>query len=191
MKIVQYTAPTIEPVTVEEMLLHLRVDDIPPLLTEEMIAAIATGRGTVETITRRQLLTATWDYYLNSFPSGSSVDLPFGNLQSVTHVKYTDSDGTQTTMVVDTEYIVETNGQNLGRIVLPYGETWPSFTAYTSNPIVIRFVCGWTSASLVPDDLKLATKFAAEDIYYHGDRHEILDRVIQSLTASYRLWDEF
>jgi len=32
---------------------------------------------------------------------------------------------------------------------------------------------------------------AAEDAYYHGDRHEILKPAIDSLLASWRLWEEF
>jgi len=152
---------------------------------------IKDGREEAERITRRAILTQTWDYYLDEFPDEDFIKIPFGNLQSVTHVKYTDSDGTQTTMTVTTDYIVETNGEQCGRIVLPYGESWPSFTAYSSNPIVIRFVCGWTAASLVPKNIKRAVKFAAEDGYYHGDRHEVLSKVIDRLLYSHRLWDEF
>jgi hypothetical protein len=86
---------------------------------------------------------------------------------------------------------VETNGEGIGRIVLPYGESWPSGTLYPSNPITIRYVAGWTTAELVPKNIKSAVKFAAEDSYYHGDRHETLKPIINNLLASYRLWDEF
>ena len=42
---------------------------------------IQAAREHVEHITRRQLLTATWEYYLDRFPGGSSaIVLPFGNL---------------------------------------------------------------------------------------------------------------
>lgn len=158
-------------------------DDLTDLITD--------GRVDVENITRRALLTQTWDYYLDEWPEGDAIKLPFGNLASVTSVKYTDSDGTQTTMTVTTEYLVETNGEGIGRIVLPYGESWPSFTPYPSNPIVIRFVCGWTTAALVPKNIKRAVKLACEDAYYRGDRREMLRPAIRNLLASYQLWDEF
>ncbi len=97
---------------------------------DDLLSAIITAsREHVEDITRRALLTQTWDYYLDEFPCSDFIRLPFGNLQSVTSVKYKDSDGTETTLTENTDYIVETNGEGCGRIVLPYGETWPSFTA--------------------------------------------------------------
>jgi uncharacterized phiE125 gp8 family phage protein len=191
MKIVQYAGPTSEPISIDDLMLHLRIDDDESLLVDDLTALIISARETVETITRRQLLTATWDYYLDAFPGGKTIDLPFGNLQTVTHIKYTDSSDVQTTMTVTTEYLVQTNGEGLGRIVLPYGETWPSFTENTNNPIVIRYVCGWTLDTLIPGNLRLAVKLAAEDLYYHGDRHAVLDPAIQGLCSSYRLWDEF
>ncbi|MFH2074902.1 MAG: hypothetical protein ABIJ57_06075, partial [Pseudomonadota bacterium] len=90
-----------------------------------------------------------------------------------------------------TDYLTETNGDGIGRIVLPYDETWPSGTLYPSNPISIQFICGWTTAALVPKNIKRAVKFAAEDAYYHGNRHIVLMVPIMNLLSSYRLWDEF
>ncbi|MCK9597717.1 MAG: hypothetical protein M0R06_01675 [Sphaerochaeta sp.] len=159
---------------------------------------IYTAREHIEDITRRALLTQTWDYYLDEFPSGDSFKLPFGNLQSVTHIKYTDSDGDQTTMTENTDYIVETNGDQCGRIVLPYGESWPSFTAYPSNPIVVRFVCGWTTAALVPYKIKSAMKLICGDLYANRESQSVgqaqiyfENKTTQRLLASARLWDEF
>jgi uncharacterized phiE125 gp8 family phage protein len=65
-------------------------------------------------------------------------------LQSVTSVTYKDSAATTTTMTVTTDYIVDSDS-NVGRIVLPYGETWPSFTAYSVNPITITYKAGYTA----------------------------------------------
>jgi len=162
---------------------------------DDLTDAITDGRETAETITRRALLTQTWDYSLDEFPSDKDfIKIPFGNLQDVPatqYIKYTDSGGTVTTLTEGTDYIWETNGEGLGRVVLPYGVSWPSFTAYTSNPIVIRFVCGWTTAALIPRNIKRAVKFAAEDAFYHGDRHEVLEKVIKNFLMNYRLWDEF
>ena len=162
----------------------------------ELTAIIKSAREHVEDWTRRALLTQTWDYYLDEFPEGDSIVLPFGNLATVTHIKYTDSDSTQTTMVVTTEYIVETNGEEHGRIVLPYGVSWPSFTAYSSNPIVIRFVCGWTTAALVPYKIKAAIKMLCADMYEMRGEPTIGQSVIENKTverplSSARLWGNF
>lgn len=158
-------------------------DDLTDLITE--------AREEVEKITRRALLTQTWDYILDEFPCEDYIRIPYGNLQSVTSVIYKDSAGASTTMTLTTEYLVETNGDQYGRIVLPYGGSWPSFTAYPSNPITIRFVCGWTTAALVPKTLKRAVKFVAEQLYYHADRDEVLKGAVETLTANHRLWGSF
>lgn len=161
------------------------------VVSEDLTDAITDGREMVENITRRQLLTQTWDYSLQEWPDKDFIKIPGGNLQSVVSVKWKDTAGTETTLTAGTDYIVETNGEGIGKIVLPYGVSWPSGTLYPSNPIVIRYVCGWTTAASLPKNIKRACKFASEDSYYHGARHEQLKVVIDNLLSSYRLWDEF
>lgn len=159
-------------------------------------AILETAIEHVEDVTRRQIMTATWDYFLNEFPEEDYIELPLGNLASVTSVSYKDSDGTETTMVATTEYLVETNGEGIGRIVLPYGVSWPAFTAYPSNPIKIRFVCGWTAAASVPFKIKAAIKMLAADLYeQRGERitGTIVseNKTVDRLLASARLWGNF
>lgn len=200
MKVVQAVAPTLECISLESLKLHLRIEDsIEEDFTEDDLLKdiIKSAWNHVEDITRRQLLSATWDYYLDEFPGDDYIKLPFGNLQSVTHIKYTDSDGDQTTMTVTTDYLVETNGEGIGRIVLPYGETWPSFTAYPSNPIVIRYVAGWTTRALVPYKIKAACKLIAADLYTNRESQIVSgqayqeNKTVMRLLASAKLFDEF
>lgn len=165
------------------------------LLTDIIQAA----RENVEDITRRALLTQTWDYYLDSFPDDNFIKIPFGNLQSVTHVKYTDSDGDQTTMTVTDDYIVELNGDQCGRIVLPYSIPWPSFSKYTSNPVVIRFVAGWTTAASIPSKIRSAIKLICADLYSNREAQYIgmpgqnyaENKTVMKLLMSARLFDNF
>lgn len=158
---------------------------------------IQAARENVEDICRRALITQTWDYYLDSFPPANAFKLPFGNLQSVTHIKYTDSGGTQSTMTATTEYLVETNGEYPGRIVLPYGAAWPSFTPYPSNPIVTRFICGWTAASEIPRKIKSAIKMIITDLYLnrearsYGSMDYRENPAVMRLLTSSRIWNEF
>ena len=88
------------------------------LLNEKLQSAI----DDAEDFTGRQLLTATFKGYLDEFPPDKDyIELPFGNLQSVTSIKYKDSDGTETTLTENTDYLVETNvdatlgGDQVGR----------------------------------------------------------------------------
>ena len=165
---------------------------------DDLLTAIITAaREHVEDITRRALLTQTWYYYLDEFPDEDFIKLPFGNLASVTSIKYKDSDGTETTMTVTTDYLVETNGEGIGRIVLPYGESWPSFTAYPSNPITVEFACGWTAAASIPKKIVAAIKLICSDLYVNREGKVLSsfdykeNKAVNALLASARLFDEF
>ena len=159
---------------------------------------IKASREYVETITRRALLTQTWDYFLDCWPDCDYIKLPFGNLQSAgLAVSYTDSDGTATTMTLSDDYLVETNGESCGRVVLPYGVSWPSFTAYPSNPIKVRFTCGWTAADLVPEAIRAAAKLVCADLWTNREG-QVLNSftyhdnpAVQRLLYTHRIWDEF
>lgn len=162
-----------------------------------LTAIIEASRQMVEDITRRALLTQTWDLYLDEWPEKDYINLPFGNLQSVTSVSWKDDDGDETTLTVTTDYLVETNGEACGRIVLPYGESWPSGTLYPSNPIKIRYICGWTTAAGIPEKIRAAVKLIASDLYENreaqvmGQQGYAENKTVQRLLASSRLWDDF
>lgn len=163
-------------------------------------AIIQAARENVEAITSRALLTQTWDYYLDDWPKDDYIKLPFGNLQDVSatqYVKWTDSDGDQTTLTEDTDYLWETNGEECGRVVLPYGETWPSGTLYPSKPVLIRFVCGWTAAASVPEKIRAAVKLICSDLYANREGQILSgqnyqeNKTVMNLLRSSMLHDEF
>lgn len=166
-----------------------------PTVEDDLLTAlIVTAREHVEVITCRALLTQTWDYSLDGWPCGNAIKLPFGNLASVTSIKWTDTDAVETTLVVTTDYLVETNGNQCGRIVLPYGETWPSGSLYPSNPITIRLVCGWTTAALVPATIKAAVKLLCAKLYESRGEDTVgqtvmEDKTVMRLLESARLRD--
>jgi uncharacterized phiE125 gp8 family phage protein len=143
-----------------------------PITTEDtmMLEDIETARREVESDLGRKIISQTIDYYPQYWPADDRIKLPFGNLVSVTSISYKDTAGTETTMVAGTDYLVETNGEQPGFIVLPYSETWPSSELYPSNPIKIRYIAGWTSASVVPSNIKRAIKNRAVNLYMNrGD----------------------
>ena len=190
------TAPVLYPLTLAELKTHLRIDSGTIDDETNESAALDTIRlaaiDYIEIITRRKLLTQTWDYYLNEWPECEDyINIPFGRLQSVTSVSWKDTDGTETTLTVNTDYLVETNGDGIGRIVLPYGGFWPSDSLYPSKPIKIRFVCGWTLAASVPPAIVNGIKLAAENIYYRGEVAKELDAAIISIVGDYRLHERF
>jgi uncharacterized phiE125 gp8 family phage protein len=133
-----------EPVTLLDAMTHIRV--APDELDEQSYVSslITAAREYCEGYTRRAFATQTIEAYLDRFPVAKAIELPHPPLQSVTSVKYTDSAGAETTMAENTDYIVDTDS-DVGRIVLPYAQIWPSTALSTVNPIKIRYVAGYTT----------------------------------------------
>jgi uncharacterized phiE125 gp8 family phage protein len=172
------TEPTEEPLTREEVKGFLRITsaDENTLLGN----LITTVRKQFETLTGRAVITQTWKAFYDGWP-GQYFILPYPNLASVTHIKYTDSDADVTTWDAD-EYIVDIKKEP-GRVQLGYGESFPSATLYPSNPIEIQFVCGYGLQASVPQDLKTMLLIGVERIY---DRpHKDYDKLLKDI------WDSF
>ena len=159
-----------------------------------LTSIITAAREQVEDVTGRALITQTWDCYLDAWPGGDRITLPFGNLQSVTSVSWKDTDGAEATLTATTDYLVETNGDQNGAIVLPYGCSWPSGTLYPSNPIKIRIVCGWASANAVPFKIKAALLMVCADLYENRESQVVSNagyvqnKTVDALLANARLW---
>jgi len=182
MKLQLFTAPVIEPVDLVQAKLHLRVDDS---FDDELIdPMIITAREHVEDITRRALLTQTWDYSLDGWPCGNATTLPLGNLQSVTSVKWKDTAGTEATLTLNTDYLVETNGDQCGRLVLPYAKPWPTAALFPSNPITIRFLCGWTTPALVPSKIRSAILLVVAKLYESRGEDTVGQTVVEDKTVA-------
>ena len=159
----QTTAPTEEPVTIIEGKQQLRLDeaDDAPLLTD----FIAAARRYVEEITRRQLVTATWQLKLDDFPlsaaavsrnypffgSDRSIRLPRPPLQSVTEITYIDTAGDSQTLA-PTVYDVDTFSEP-GRIALAFDQQWPAIRNQI-DAVTIEFVCGYGAVAAVPSTFK-------------------------------------
>lgn len=169
-------APATEPISLTEAKSHLRVDHSSD---DTLISALITmAREYVEAETNRALFTQTWDWFLDDFPPPagnekqctdllnlygydyprfSIIEIPKPPLQSITWVKYADpTTGTMTALVNGTDYEYETASER-GRLCPVYAKQWPTVKVQL-NAVNIRFVCGWTNAtvSLIPKGLKHA-----------------------------------
>lgn len=171
MSIAPYILETVTPasglvVSRSEMQAYLRFDDSAEdsLIDSELAAA----QDYVQGIIGKQLLTATYDYKLPRFPSPyGPVELPRLPLQSVTSVKYYNTEGTLTTMTVTTEYTTQAGTDHAKGYVLPaYGLCWPQTRGYDRD-VVIRFVCGYGLAAAVPDVIKQQIKLIVHHWFYN------------------------
>lgn len=153
------TVPGEEPITLAEAKSHLRVttDDDNALLE----ALISAARQLVETHTNRALITQTWQWRLDTFPSWG-LRIPHAPLVSVSSIQYVDGDGATQTLAT-TEYTVDAKSDP-GRITPAYGKSWPN-TRWQMNAVIITFVAGYGNAAAVPYQIKQAMLLVLGELY--------------------------
>lgn len=139
------TAPASEPVSLDEVKLHLRVDSTAE---DALIAGLNTSaRDYAESFTQRAIPQQTWDYKLCAFPC--EIWLPKAPCISVTSITYIAPDGTST--VLDSAlYTVDAPvgpKARAARIVPAYQQSWPQ-TRNVPNAVVVRFVAGYAGTAL-------------------------------------------
>lgn len=154
-------ASAIEPVSITDLKQHLRItDDSEDGYLRRLTSVI---RSRCERATRRALLTQTWDFYLDqwptwdgfhggrtfepvstSLPAGGWVECPKAPLQSITFVKYVAPDGTLTTWDAANYNVDTPTGEyaRRGRLSLGWVKVWPILQPI-ANAVQLRMVCGY------------------------------------------------
>jgi uncharacterized phiE125 gp8 family phage protein len=160
------TAPAVEPLTLAEAKLYLRVDST----TENSLITgmIVSARQMVETYTRRALATQTWDFRYPWFmDTRRPLIVPKAPLQSVTSVTYLDEDGTSQTLGASNYAVRTFSGAVAGRgyVELKDDVSLPSVYTDAIMPVTVRAVCGYGVAADVPDGLKMAIYLMLGDLY--------------------------
>lgn len=191
MKTTLVTAPVKRAVLQAEVKEHLRVTDNVDATNIDRITSAAIAF--VEEYTARKLITQTWKMFLDEWPAGP-IKVAFGNLISVTHIKYTDTDEAQTTFSSD-NYLVDTDSIP-GRIILKYGQSWPSTTLSPKNPIEIQFVTGYgADSTTIPEDIRQGIMLMIS--HYNEVREPTLQSTViakvplsvESQLWQHRVWD--
>jgi uncharacterized phiE125 gp8 family phage protein len=167
-----YTAPALEPVTLQEAKDHLRIEhsEDDAQITGHILAA----RQYVEEICWRGLVTQVWDLTLPSFPKDhckpsefEGIELPKGNLiatSPVAFVKYLDAAGTLQTMPTS-DYLVDSKSVP-GRIRRAYGVSWPTHRLQW-DAVRVQYQVGWANAAAVPMPLVQAMLLLISQMYEH------------------------
>jgi uncharacterized phiE125 gp8 family phage protein len=175
------TAPLEEPITLEQARQYLRAS-----LTDEdslILSLIFAAREYAENFTERAFVTQTWELSLDAFPRGREIEIPKGQLQSVTSVKYIDENEAEQTLAASV-YDVDAT-RDPGRIVLAEDESWP-VTDDQPNAVVIRFVCGYGGSSAVPYSIKAALQLLVQYVEQR-DVAPHLASAAEALLGPYRI----
>lgn len=160
-------APVLEPLTLAEAKLQLRIDTTAD--DTAISRRISAARAQAEAYLMWGLLTQTWKYAQSDW--ADAIALPMaGQLQSVTSVKYYDTAGVQQTLAT-TYYEVDVLSEP-GMVVRKPQQVWPSIQADKHLPIEIVYVVGYTTAAALPEDIVDAICLLLGDS--HEQRQEIV-----------------
>jgi len=132
---------------------------------------VETARRMVEKATGRSMFTQTYKLYLDDFPaSGTKIYLPMAApLQSVTSVKYYDTDATEQTLSSD-YYNVDTHHEP-GLIQLAEGYSWPEVETQYPSAVTIEYDTGYddSDATVLPAEMVHAVKLVVGHMYNNRD----------------------
>lgn len=182
------TAPTTEPITLAEAKLHLRVDgtDEDALIT----ALIQAAREYCENYCNRAILTQTVTLKMQSFPSSTEgiggIDLRFGKVQSITEIKYFDTDNVEQTINA-ADYSLLNMFESY--IVAPvYNTCFPTTRGDFAN-ITVTYLAGWATVAEVPQVIKLAMLlFIGSSYENREDAKQMAVNASQRLLNPLKLW---
>jgi len=161
------TAPTVEPITLDEAKLHLKVDsaDDNALIS----ALITTARQLAERETKRAFITQTWQMYLDVAPV--EIDIPKPPLQSLVAITVIDEEDNET-VVDEGLYYTDKSQNSPGRVKLKTGTAWPAHRNFAS--FIVEFKAGYGDAATdVPEALKQGILQLVAYLYENRGAEEI------------------
>lgn len=188
MGLVQSVASLVEPVSTADAKTYARIDTSDD---DTLVGAlVSAAREFVETFTGRQLITATWVYTREAFPSDRFLYLPRPLLRTVSSVGYYDANGTSQIMAAS-DYTVHLDCEP-GYVELDYGLTWPTVQTGLSNAVTVTFTAGYGDAvGNVPQAIRTAIKLLVN--HWYDTRTPVVVGTIQvdALLWPYRtFWSE-
>lgn len=152
--LVQSTAPSAEPISLDDVKLRVGVAVGVDSRDETMQGQLDAAIKWVEDRTNRQLCTASWTLTLDRWPRCGTIYIPRAPLRSITSIKYLPADGSAQATWSSSNYRVVTATEP-GEVTLAYGQSWPSHYP-VSKPIEIIFSAGYGANVAVPETFKQA-----------------------------------
>lgn len=138
--------PFKEPVTLAEVRAQCRLDISYTAEDAALGLFIAAAREYVEWRTARTIHDTTLEYVMDTWPGENYIELPRATpLIEIESVYYKNSLGVDA-LWAPSLHIADTDSMP-GRLVLGYGEPWPSFSPYPVSPIRLRYRAGIDSNS--------------------------------------------
>jgi uncharacterized phiE125 gp8 family phage protein len=168
MALVLTSGPAAVPVTVAEAKAHLRLDGS----AEDLLIAslILTSRLHVEAALGLALITQSWTYVLDRWPSWPEVPIPLRPVQAIGSVIVRAADGTPVTML-PSAYMLDKHG--VPPRLVRTGLAWPQ-PGQVAAGIEIQFTAGFgADAEDVPMPIRQGLLMLVAHWYEHRDPIEI------------------
>lgn len=154
----QITGAVQEPINLREAEVFLKIDEnIETSLVSSLITA---ARKKIENYTNRVLITQTWEMILDKWPDEPLLYIDFPPLQSITHIKYYNTNNILTTWDSTNYYL---NQYAEPAFIVPV-DVFPA-TYDRPEAITIRFVCGYQGKDKVPEPICQALRLMVGHFY--------------------------
>lgn len=187
--LVVQTAAASEPVSLTEAKEQCAVASDDSTHDTHLTRLITAARQAIEALTGLQIITATWDLYLDQWPARQYILLPKSPATAVTSIYYAqDSDGVSTEWT-NTNYILSTSRQP-ARVQLAYQAVWPS-ARYVADAIRVRFVAGYASASVVPELINSAILMLIDDWFNNRSGEGEVSPAVRHIVSAVGVGEEF
>lgn len=155
--------PAIEPVAVEEMRAHLRLNGSEE--DSSLSGFLKAARTHIEQATRRALISQSWRLYLDGWPVGRIVRLPVSPVQSVDQITVYDRDG-NASQLQSSDWQLDRSTQP-ERVKIKLGVGLPASDMMAAE---IDFTAGYgAAASDVPENFRQAVRLLAGHWFEHRE----------------------
>lgn len=169
------TAPASEPVTLTQAKKQLEISASQTDHDDQITLLIQAAREQWEHDTDSCCLTQTWEATTEEL-GDDEIYLPKRPVQSISYVKYYDANDIQQTLSTS-YYDLDAPGRAVRLKTL---QVWP--TVYDRwDAVTVRYVCGYTSAALVPAIHKQAILLLVG--HYFENRDMVMGEALQSMPA--------
>lgn len=160
MKLVTVTAPTEEPVSLDDAKAQVSIID-DTSHDARLLRLIKAARLQAEAHTGMRALTQTVRLELDTFPDGA-IDLAVYPVASISSVQYDDTNNVQQTLALNAGYYSDITGMTPR--LLPV-DSWPDTKDGKPGAVRITMVAGYTSADLVPEDFSQAVLMRLAELF--------------------------
>lgn len=179
------------PVTVDDVLDHLALDDDSPQTAKQITRLIKAAVRFFEEYTGRALLRQRWQLRLDGFPSqGGAIGLERPPVLSVDRIEFIDTEMVKQTL--DPECYELDPQSEIDWLVPAYGFVWPE-TLDKVNAVSVEFTTGFAAAGVVDENIQIALLlcighwFENREAVITGTTATSLPLGVEDLLAPYRV----